>query len=66
MGSDEWYALASGFLAIELVEGRFANKPIAAKLDADERKALDSASATANEGANTLRGRQGLEEFARF
>jgi hypothetical protein len=59
ISSDEWYAVAGAFYAIDIIERRFSNKPFGAKLDADERKALDTAAESFNKGVNTIRARQG-------
>jgi hypothetical protein len=59
---DEWYPVVVGIIGIDTIERRFSDYPLATPLSADDRKALESASKSFNEGANTLRRRQGLEE----
>jgi hypothetical protein len=66
LSSHEWYSVAVAFAAIEAIEDRFSNKPVATTLNVDEQKALNGCSESILEGANTLRRRQGLQVFARF
>jgi hypothetical protein len=63
LSTREWDSVAVGFYAVEIIERRFSNKAVAAKLDAEDRGALNSAFKSFLAGANTLRRRQGLEEI---
>jgi len=66
ISSDEWYAVERGFYAIEIIESVFANKADRASLEPHEQKALNTASANINEGANTIRQLLGLKPLRRF
>jgi hypothetical protein len=66
ISSDEWYAVERGFYAIEIIESVFANKADRAGLEPHEQKALNTASANINEGANAIRQLLGLKPLRRF
>ena len=52
-----------GFAAVGRAEATFAYKPVAARLDADDRQALTDASKSLHDAASALQRRQGLKEI---
>lgn len=55
--------VAVGFAAVGRAEATFAYKPVAARLDADDRQALHDASKSLHDAASALQRRQGLKEI---
>jgi len=61
LSTDEWEAVAVGFVGISVIERRFSERPSGSPFVADDMSVLQHTAKSFYRGINTLRKRQGIE-----